>query len=132
MSSDFTVEITRWTSEVSGRKLPLCKITSSAVIRNAGFDFDAYSGESINVHLLAGQYIASFIFWSEARVQAVIDDITVIMFNLDDKVGVFLYSKTTDFTTNNSIVLNKSGVWHCFAVLEDSEKLQVKGDDKVE
>jgi hypothetical protein len=126
----FTVEITRWTSETSGRKLPLCKLTSSVIIRNAGFDFDAYSGESIDVHHLNGQYIASFIFWSEARVHALVGNITLHMVNLDDKVGIFLYSKTAGFTTNNSIVVNKSGILHCFAVLEDSEKLQVKVGDK--
>lgn len=125
----FTVEITRWTTEVSGRKLPICKIASSAEIRNAGFDFDAFSGERIDVHPLAGQYIASFIFWSEARVHAVIDEIHLHMVNLDDKLGVFLYSRTKSFTTNNSIVINKSGVWHSFAVLKGSDKVQVKVGD---
>lgn len=129
-SLEFEVEITRWAAETSGRKLPVCKLTSSAIIRNAGFDFDAYSGESINVHHLSGRYIASFIFWSEARVHAVIGDITMIMVNLDDRVGIFLYSRTKSFTVNNVNAVNKSGVWHSFAVLEASEKLQVKIGDR--
>jgi hypothetical protein len=127
---NFTVEITRWTTETSGRKLPLCKITSSVIIRNAGFDFDAYSGESIDVHQLAGQYIASFIFWSEARVHAVIDDIHLHMVNLGDRIGIILYSQTKLFVVDNKTTINKSGVWHSFAVLEGSEKIQVKVGDK--
>lgn len=126
----FTLEITGWASQVQGNQLPICKISSATEIKNAGFDFDAYSGESIDVHPLAGQYIASFIFWSEARVHAVIDDIHLHMVNLDDKVGIFLYSKTTGFTVNSKSAVNNKGIWYGFAVIEDSEKIQVKAGDK--
>lgn len=127
--STFTIEITGWATEVSGQKLPICKILSPIAIRNAGYDFDAYSGESIDINRLAGHYAASFIFWSEARVHAVIGDITMLMVNLDDRVGIMLYSRATSFAVNNDAATNKSGVWHGFAVIDDSEKMQVKAGE---
>jgi hypothetical protein len=122
----FSIEITRWTTETSGRKLPICKLCSSDVIKKAMMDFDAFSSETINAHPLSGQYIASFIFWSEARVHMVIGNITLHMINLEDRVGIFLYSRTKSFTVNNDNTVNKNGVWHGFAVLENEEKIQVK------
>lgn len=124
----FDIEITSWTNHP---RLPICKITSSVEIKNAGFDFDAYSRESIDVHVLPGKYVTSFIFYSEARVHTMIGDIHLHMINLDDKVGIFLYSRTTGFTVGNDTAINKSGVWHCFAALEDAQKIQVKVGDEL-
>jgi len=136
----FTIEITGWTSQVQGNKLPICEIQSPIEIRNAGIDFDAYSAESLVVHTKKGQYVSSFIFWDAARAHADIGDLRLIMVNLGNKVGIVLYSKTVDFAVltmkgSDSNVIDaffsddKSGIWHAFAVLEDGQKIQVKVGD---
>jgi hypothetical protein len=127
----FSIEIATWALQIDGSSLPICKITSPHIIDNAGRDFDAFSSETLDVHPLSGQYVTSFLFWEASRVHADIGNLHILMVNLEDKVGVVLYSKTTKFTVKTAQGVkdeasNKNGVWHSFAVLSNEEMLQVK------
>ena len=133
---DFTIEITGQASQDDGSTLPLCRIVSSSVISNVGYDFDAYSGESIDVCSLAGQYIASFIFWRDARVHVHIDSLYILMVNLEDKVGIVIYSSAKQFSVkakqgDEDKVCNKSGIWHFFSVIGNGEAIKVNANNIV-
>ena len=122
----FTIRIERWATETNGDKLPICEISSQIEITNALQDYDAFSAEELLIEEENGQHITSFVFWRASRVHCNIGDITVIMFNLDDKVGVVLYSSKTSFVVDNDKAHNKSGAWHSFAVLENEQSVEVK------
>lgn len=123
----FTISIERWATEFNMHKLPICEISSDTKIRNALQDYDVFSAESLVIRDKGqGQYSTSFIFWSASRVHCDIGDVIVIMVNLGDRVGILLYSKTTSFVVDNNKAINKSGVWHSFAVLEGEESVEVK------
>lgn len=136
-SSSFTIGITGWTTQVNGSRLPICEIVSPIAPKRVTLNFDVFSPETRVVHAKNGNFVSSFIFWSDARAYIVVDAITAIMVNLEDKVGVFLYSNTTDFAVLTSkgdesnvieafVADDKRNIWHGFAVLEGEEKIQVK------
>ena len=136
----FTIVITGWTSTVNGHALPICEISSPVKIDNAVMHADVYPSEKLNVHIKNGQHVSSFIFWNGTRVHASTANVDIIMVNLEDKVGIVLYSKTVDFAVliikNDGVVTtgfvsdDQKGVYHGFAVLENNEKIEVKVGDE--
>jgi hypothetical protein len=107
-------------------KLPVCEISSSVEITNALADFDAFSAEELIIEKENERYVTSFILWNASRAHADIGDITLTMHNLDDKVGVLLYSKTTKFSVDSAVVMHEKDVWHSFVVLENEQSIEVK------
>jgi hypothetical protein len=126
MSFTFSIMIKNWTTDTNGDKLPVCEISSSTEITNALQDHDAYSAEELLVCKKDEQHITSFVFWRASRVHCNIGDITVSMHNLEDRVGILLYSKTTKFSVGSAIVMHEKGAWHSFVVLENVQSIQVK------
>lgn len=135
----FTISITGWTSTVNGHSLPICEISSPVKIDNAVMHADVYPTERLNVHLKNGQHVSSFIFWNGTRIHASTANIDVIMVNLEDKVGIVLYSKTVDFAVlimrDDKAIAgftsgDQKGVYHGFAVLQNNEKIHVKVGDE--
>ncbi len=126
MSFTFSIMIKNWATDTNGDKLPVCEISSQVKITNALQDFDAYSAEELLVYKEDEQHVTSFILWRASRAHCNIGDITVTIHNLEDRVGVLLYSKTTKFSVDSAVLMHDKDVWHSFAVLQGTESVQVK------